>query len=140
MNKQHISLTPKDKENPVMDCYIALFNAITDREITDINKEVDSRKYLKGLFDKEESKKRIKQIDLMRSIGMKTEAEQIIEHNTRDTRTKVINPYLGEEKIFNTIKEACEEYDINYNNVKEYFFRKKTKQITYKGLIFIKLD
>ena len=123
-----------------MDCYIALFNAITDREITDINKEVDSRKYLKGLFDKEESQKRIKQIDLMRSIGMKTEAEQIIEHNTRDTRTKVINPYLGEEKIFNTIKEACEEYDINYNNVKEYFFRKKTKQITYKGLIFIKLD
>ena len=66
--------------------------------------------------------------------------EKKIEHNTRDTRTKVINPYLGEEKIFNTIKEACEEYDINYNNVKEYFFRKKTKQITYKGLIFIKLD
>ena len=140
MNKQHVSLTPEMKKDPVMDCYIALFNAITDREITDINKEVDSRKYLKGLFDKEESKKRIKQIDLMRSIGMKTEAEQIIEHNTRDTRTKVINPYLGEEKIFNTIKEACEEYDINYNNVKEYFFRKKTKQITYKGLIFIKLD
>ena len=140
MNKQHVSLTPEMKKDPVMDCYIALFNAITDREITDINKEVDSRKYLKGLFDKEESQKRIKQIDLMRSIGMKTEAEQIIEHNTRDTRTKVINPYLGEEKIFNTIKEACEEYDINYNNVKEYFFRKKTKQITYKGLIFIKLD
>ena len=140
MNKQHVSLTPKMKEDPVMDCYIALFNAITDREITDINKEVDSRKYLKGLFDKEESKKRIKQIDLMRRIGMKTEAEQIIEHNTRDTRTKVINPYAGTEKVFRTIKEACEEYDINYNNVKEYFFRKKTKQITYKGLIFIKLD
>ena len=140
MNKQHVSLTPEMKEDPVWENYIALFNAITDKEITDINKEVDSRKYLKGLFDKEESQKRIKQIDLMRSIGMKTEAEQIIEHNTRDTRTKVINSYLGEEKIFNTIKEACEEYDINYNNVKEYFFRKKTKQITYKGLIFIKLD
>ena len=140
MNKQHMSLTLEMKEDPIMDCYIALFNAITDREITDINKEVDSRKYLKGLFDKEESQKRMKQIDLMRRIGMKTEAEQMIEHNTRDTRTKVINPYLGEEKIFNTIKEACEEYDINYNNVKEYFFRKKTKQITYKGLIFIKLD
>ena len=140
MNKQHVSLTPEMKEDPVWENYIALFNAITDKEITDINKEVDSRKYLKGLFDEEESQKRIKQIDLMRSIGMKTEAEQIIEHNTRDTRTKVINPYLGEEKIFNTIKEACEEYDINYNNVKEYFFRKKTKQITYKGLIFIKLD
>ena len=140
MNKQHISLTPEMKEDPVWKNYIALFNAITDKEITDINKEVDSRKYLKGLFDKEESQKRMKQIDLMRRIGMKTEAEQMIEHNTRDTRTKVINPYLGEEKIFNTIKEACEEYDINYNNVKEYFFRKKTKQITYKGLIFIKLD
>ncbi len=139
MNKQHVSLTPKMKEDPVMDCYIALFNAITDREITDINKEVDSRKYLKGLFDKEESQKRIKQIDLMRRIGMKTEAEQMIEHNTRDTRTKVINPYLGEEKIFNTIKEACEEYDINYNNVKEYFFRKKTNKIQYKGLILEKL-
>lgn len=140
MNTQHVSLTPEMKEDPVWENYIALFNAITDKEITDINKEVDSRKYLKGLFDKEESQKRIKQIDLMRSIGMKTEAEQIIEHNTRDTRTKVINSYLGEEKIFNTMKEACEEYDINYNNVKEYFFRKKTKQITYKGLIFIKLD
>lgn len=140
MNTQHVSLTPKDKEDPVMDCYIALFHAITDPTIINPNKKVDSRKYLKGLFDEEESQKRIKQIDLMRSIGMKTEAEQIIEHNTRDTRTKVINPYLGEEKIFNTIKEACEEYDINYNNVKEYFFRKKTKQITYKGLIFIKLD
>ena len=139
MNKQHVSLTPKMKEDPVMDCYIALFNAITDREITDINKEVDSRKYLKGLFDKEESKKRIKQIDLMRRIGMKTEAEQIIEHNTRDTRTKVINPYAGTEKVFRTIKEACEEYDINYNNVKEYFFRKKTNRITYKGLILEKL-
>ena len=140
MNTQHVSLTPEMKEDPVWENYIALFNAITDKEITDINKEVDSRKYLKGLFDKEESQKRIKQIDLMRRIGMKTEAEQIIEHNTRDTRTKVINSYLGEEKIFNTMKEACEEYDINYNNVKEYFFRKKTKQITYKGLIFIKLD
>ena len=140
MNTQHVSLTPEMKEDPVWENYIALFNAITDREITDINKEVDSRKYLKGLFDEEESQKRMKQIDLMRRIGMKTEAEQMIEHNTRDTRTKVINPYLGEEKIFNTIKEACEEYDINYNNVKEYFFRKKKKQITYKGLIFIKLD
>ena len=140
MNKQHVSLTPKMKEDPVSENYIALFHAITDPTIINPNKKVDSRKYLKGLFNEEESQKRIKQIDLMRSIGMKTEAEQIIEHNTRDTRTKVINPYLGEEKIFNTIKEACEEYDINYNNVKEYFFRKKTKQITYKGLIFIKLD
>ena len=140
MNKQHVSLTPKMKEDPVSENYIALFHAITDPTIINPNKKVDSRKYLKGLFDEEESQKRMKQIDLMRRIGMKTEAEQIIEHNTRDTRTKVINPYLGEEKIFNTIKEACEEYDINYNNVKEYFFRKKTKQITYKGLIFIKLD
>ena len=140
MNTQHVSLTPEMKEDPVWENYIALFNAITDPTIIDPNKKVDSRKYLKGLFDEEESQKRMKQIDLMRRIGMKTEAEQMIEHNTRDTRTKVINPYLGEEKIFNTIKEACEEYDINYNNVKEYFFRKKTKQITYKGLIFIKLD
>ena len=140
MNKQHVSLTPKMKEDPVSENYIALFHAITDPTIINPNKKVDSRKYLKGLFDEEESQKRMKQIDLMRRIGMKTEAEQMIEHNTRDTRTKVINPYLGEEKIFNTIKEACEEYDINYNNVKEYFFRKKTKQITYKGLIFIKLD
>ena len=139
MNKQHVSLTPKMKEDPVMDCYIALFNAITDREITDINKEVDSRKYLKGLFDKEESKKRIKQIDLMRSIGMKAEAEQLIYHSTRNVRTKVTNPYLGEEKIFNTMKEACEEYELKFNNVKEYFFRKKTNRITYKGLILEKL-
>ena len=70
---------------------------------------------------------------------MKTEAEQMIEHNTRDTRTKVINTYLGEEKIFNTIKEACEEYDLKFNNVKEYFFRKKTNKIQYKGLILEKL-
>ena len=139
MNKQHVSLTPKMKEDPVMDCYIALFNAITDREITDINKEVDSRKYLKGLFDKEESKKRIKQIDLMRSIGMKTEAEQLIYHSTRNVRTKVINPYMGEEKIFNTMKEACEEYELKFNNVKEYFYRKKINKIQYKGLILEKL-
>ena len=75
MNKQHVSLTPEMKKDPVMDCYIALFHAITDPTIINPNKKVDSRKYLKGLFNEEESQKRIKQIDLMRSIGMKTEAE-----------------------------------------------------------------
>ena len=139
MNTQHVSLTPKDKEDPVMDCYIALFHAITDPTIINPNKKVDSRKYLKGLFNEEESQKRIKQIDLMRSIGMKTEAEQLIYHSTRNVRTKVTNPYLGEEKIFNTMKEACEEYELKFNNVKEYFFRKKTNKIQYKGLILEKL-
>ena len=57
MNKQHVSLTPEMKKDPVMDCYIALFHAITDPTIINPNKKVDSRKYLKGLFDEEESQK-----------------------------------------------------------------------------------
>lgn len=54
-------------------------------------------------------------------------------------KTKVINKYAGTKKVYKTLREACEDYDIRYENLVEVFKTEKTKKVKYKGLIFEKL-
>ena len=117
-------------------------------------------------MDEEESKKRMKEIDEIRAAGGTTEAEMIHLKDCCDRRyktvlnelkrmrkqeryghtTKVVNPSAGTEEIFNSLREACEEYCLKYNNVRAYFSQnKKSKKnkknmIKYHGLYLTMLD
>ena len=54
-------------------------------------------------------------------------------------KTKVINKYAGTKKVYKTLLEACEDYDIRYENLVEVFKAEKTKKVKYKVLIFEKI-
>ena len=54
-------------------------------------------------------------------------------------QVKVINKYAGTEMNFESIKKACEEYDLNYKSVKQSFNYHKSDKIKYKGLIIKKI-
>ncbi len=108
----------------------------------------------------------MKEIDEIRAAGGTTEAEMIHLKDCCDRRyktvlnelkrmrkqeryghtTKVVNQSAGTEEIFNSLREACEEYCLKYNNVRAYFSQnKKSKKnkknvIKYHGLILIMLD
>lgn len=139
--------------------YIALAAAILDPE-----QKKDMRNYLsKSMYDEKESKKRYEEIDKLREMGRYTEAEKTdkikkIEQYNKNVlkeikrlkktiqtekyaikKTKIINKYAGTEEIFETLKSACDEYDLNYSSVKASFSMKKTNTIMFKGLIIEKL-
>ena len=140
--------------------YLALAAAILDP-----NPKKDSRSYmLPELFNPEEGQKRIQEIDNIRATGGITEAEMIVlnEENAnydikvrkeleaikkrrvfKRRQIRVINKYAGEERIFSSMKEACEEYDLNYNSVqntyKYYQKRYGANKIKYHGLIIEKM-
>lgn len=124
--------------------YLRLYEALVDQNPRDI------RHYINDLMDEEESKKRIKEIDEIRAAGGMTEAEMMtvkeLKEKGKKYRTKVVNPSAGTEEIFNSLREACEEYCLKYNNVRAYFSQnKKSKKnkknmIKYHGLYLTMLD
>lgn len=149
--EKSISLSPSLKDDPTIENYIALFHAITDKELDNPNKIIDSRKYLQGLFDTQEADERMYQIDYLRKIGAGTELDhqawlEDFKKKAESKRKyvgarkiKVINPALGTEEIFNSINAMCEEYGFRKNNVRSMFHYKKSNKIKYRGLILEKL-
>lgn len=147
-------------EDPTLINYLRLYEALVDQELRDI------RHYVNDLMDEEESKKRMKEIDEIRAAGGTTEAEMIHlkdccdrryktvlndlkrmrKHERQGHTTKVVNPSAGTTEIFNSLREACEEYGLKYNNVRAYFSQnKKSKKnknntIKYHGLYLTMLD
>ena len=93
----------------------------------------------------------MKQIDYLRELGCgtKMDHEKWLEGFNKDLEkhkrkrdgipVKVINKYAGTEMNFESIKKACEEYDLNYKSVKQCFNYHKTDKIKYKGLIIKKI-
>ena len=156
--QKHINFESID--DPTIMNYLRLYEALVDQNPRDI------RHYINDLMDEEESKKRIKEIDEIRAAGGATEAEMIglkeccnkrykavlngIKRMSKQERyghtTKVVNPSAGTEEIFNSLREACEEYGLKYNNARAYFSQnKKSKKnkknvIKYHGLYLIMLD
>ena len=147
-------------EDPTIINYLRLYEALVDQNPRDI------RHYINDLMDEEESEKRMKEIDEIRAAGGATEAEMIglkeccdkrykavlngIKRMSKQERyghtTKVVNPSAGTEEIFNSLREACEEYGLKYNNARAYFSQnKKSKKnkknvIKYHGLYLTMLD
>lgn len=144
--ERSISLSPKLREDPTTENWLALFHAITDK-----SQRKDMRFYLSGLFDEEEGNKRMKKIDYLRQLGAGTELdhEKWLEKFKKETeknkykyagrKIKVINPSTGTDEIFPTISAFCEEYELKKENVRSAFNVKKSNKIKYKGLILEKL-
>ena len=144
-------------EDPTFINYLRLYEALVDQNQRDI------RHYVNDLMNEEEAEKRMKEIDEIRAAGGATESEMIHLKDCCDRRyktvlnelkkqeryghtTKVVNPSAGTEEIFNSLREACEEYGLKYNNARAYFSQnKKSKKnkknvIKYHGLYLIMLD
>lgn len=147
-------------EDPTIINYLRLYEVLVDQDLRDM------KYYLNDLIDEEASKKRMKEIDEIRAAGGATEAEMIglkeccdkrykavlngIKRMSKQERyghtTKVVNPSAGTEEIFNSLREACEEYGLKYNNARAYFSQnKKSKKnknntIKYHGLYLTMLD
>ena len=156
--QKHINFESID--DPTIINYLRLYEALVDQNQRDI------RHYINDLMDEEEAEKRMKEIDEIRATGGTTEAEIIHLKDCCDRRykavlngikrmskqeryghtTKVVNPSAGTEEIFNSLREACEEYCLKYNNVRAYFSQnKKSKKnknntIKYHGLYLTMLD
>lgn len=140
-----ISLSPKMKNDPTAENYIALFHAITDIE------EKDIRYYLSGLFDSEEEKQRISEIEYLREIGAGTDIDHEIwlekfkkeaeskRNYVGARKIKVINPYAGTEETYPSINQMCEEHNFKKKNVRSMFHYRKSNRIQYKGLILEKI-
>lgn len=140
-----ISLSPKLRDDPTAENYIALFHAITD------TRERDIRYYLSGLFDDEEAETSMMKIDELRALGSSTDYEHEIwlekfkkkaeskRNYVGARKIKVINPSAGTEEIYPSINQMCEEYDFKKKNVRSMFHYKKSNKIQYKGLILEKL-
>lgn len=105
--------------------------------------------YLSSFYDKKEEKKNYEKIDYIRALGSMTNVEYemwLYDYKKKMNRsrscgpkTKVINKYAGTKKVYKTLLEACEDYDIRYENLVEVFKAEKTKKVKYKGLIFEKI-
>ena len=131
-------------EDPTLINYLRFFEAIADQNPRDI------RHYVNDLMNEEEAEKRMKEIDEIRATGGITEAEMMtlkeLKKKGKKYRTKVVNPSAGTEEIFNSLREACEEYGLKYNNARAYFSQnKKSKKnkknvIKYHGLYLTMLD
>ena len=144
-------------EDPTLINYLRFFEAIADQNPRDI------RHYVNDLMNEEEAEKRMKEIDEIRATGGATEAEMIHLKDCCDRRyktvlnsikrmrkqeryghtTKVVNPSAGTEEIFNSLREACEEYGLKYNNARAYFSQSKKNKnntIKYHGLYLTMLD
>lgn len=143
--EKSISLSPKMKNDPTAENYIALFHAITDTE------EKDIRYYLSGLFDDEEAETSMMKIDALRALGSSTELEHEIwlekfkkkveskRNYVGARKIKVINPAAGTEEIFKSINSMCEEYGFKKKNVRSMFHYREPNKIQYKGLILEKI-
>lgn len=144
MAKDKPYMDPTLANDPTFVNYLALAAAILDPV-----DNRDMRFYLNGLFDEEEARYRMNKIDKDKEMGCDTyivnlEKQEKIKRLANKELNKgvpvlVINNYAGTEERFKTLKEACEEYDLRYVNVKNYFSRKRTREIMYHGLIFRKL-
>lgn len=143
--EKNISLSPKLKNDPTAENYIALFRAITD------TRERDIRYYLSGLFDDEEGDERVAEIDELRALGSSTDLEHEIwlekfkkkaeskRNYVGARKIKVINPAAGTEEIYPSINQMCEEYGFKKKNVRSMFHYRESNKIQYKGLILEKL-
>ena len=139
-------LDPTLTEDDTFLNYLALAAAILDPK-----QRKDMRFFLNGLYNEEEAKARMKQIDYLRELGCGTKMdhekwlakfnEDLEKHKRKrdGTPVKVINKYAGTEMNFESIKKACEEYDLNYKSVKQSFNYHKSDKIKYKGLIIKKI-
>lgn len=136
--QKHINL--ESLEDPTLINYLRLYEALVDQNPRDI------RHYINDLMDEKEAEKRMKEIDEIRAAGGTTEAEMIHLKERYGHTTKVVNPSAGTEEIFNSLREACEEYGLKYNNARAYFSQnKKSKKnkknmIKYHGLYLTMLD
>lgn len=105
--------------------------------------------YLSSFYNKKEEKKNYEKIDYIRALGSMTNVEyemwlynykkKMNRSRSCGPKTKVINKYAGTKKVYKTLREACEDYDIRYENLVKVFKAEKTKKVKYKGLIFEKL-
>ena len=139
-------LDPTLTEDDTFLNYLALAAAILDPM-----QRKDMRYFLSGLYDEEEAKARMKQIDYLRELGCgtKMDHEKWLKEFNKDLEkhkrkrdgipVKVINKYAGTEMNFESIKKACEEYDLNYKSVKQCFNYHNSDEIKYKGLIIKKI-
>ena len=155
-NTKHINLDDTTILN-----YLSLFTAIMDPEPT-----TDLRKYLlPEMFDKEEAKIRMKEIDEIHAKGDYTEAQWIAFNeqnkiyaekvrkdlektknkiNKSKVKVKVINESAGTIEIKDSVKDVADEYGLNYSTLTSLFsyYKKKynTNKIKYHGLILEKLS
>ena len=155
-NTKHINLDDTTILN-----YLSLFTAIMDPEPT-----TDLRKYLlPEMFDKEEAKIRMKEIDEIHAKGDYTEAQWILFNeenkiytekvrkdieklknkiNKSKVKVKVINESAGTIEIKDSVKDVADEYGLNYSTLTSLFsyYKKKynTNKIKYHGLILEKLS
>ena len=155
-NTKHINLDDTTILN-----YLSLFTAIMDPEPT-----TDLRKYLlPEMFDKEEAKIRMKEIDEIHAKGDYTEAQWIAFNeqnkiyaekvrkdlekiknkiNKSKVKVKVINESAGTIEIKDSVKDVADEYGLNYSTLTSLFsyYKKKynTNKIKYHGLILEKLN
>ena len=153
-NTKHINLDDTTILN-----YLSLFTAIMDPEPT-----TDLRKYLlPEMFDKEEAKIRMKEIDEIHAKGDYTEAQWIAFNeqnkiyaekvrkdleklknkiNKSKVKVKVINKSAGIIEIKDSVKDVADEYGLNYSTLTSLFsyYKKKynTNKIKYHGLILEK--
>lgn len=137
-------MDPTLANDPTFVNYLALAAAILDPV-----KNRDMRFYLNGLFDEGEARYRMNKIDEDKEMGCDTyivnlEKQEKIRKLAKKKISSgvpavIINNYAGTEEKFHTLKEACEEYDLNYKSVKVYFSMQKSKEIMYQGLIIRKL-
>lgn len=100
------------------------------------------------LQDKEEERKRMKEIDDMRARGDKTPYESAEKRPKRITNTKgskkimveVIDLETNEKNIYKSMKNFCEVNDISYSYIKSRFKKAKSNRILYNRLIINKLE
>lgn len=125
------------QEDPTYENYLRLAEAIFTGRI----KVVD-------LQDKEEERKRMKEIDDMRARGEKTPYEAAEKKPKRITNTKgskkimveVIDLETNEKNIYKSIKNFCEVNDISYSYIKSRFKKAKSNKILYNRLIINRLE
>ena len=155
-NTKHINLDDTTILN-----YLSLFTAIMDPEPT-----TDLRKYLlPEMFDKEEAKIRMKEIDEIHAKGDYTEAQWILFNeenkiytekvrkdieklknkiNKSKVKVKVINESAGTIEIKDSVKDVADEYGLNYSTLTSLFsyYKKKynTNKIKCHGFILEKLS
>ena len=142
-NMKHINSDDKTILN-----YISLLTAILDPEPSK-----DLRKYLlPEMFDKEESKARMKEIDEIRAKGEYTKYQTKYQtrtikikrkyNNLKNNQKMKITDKDGNEKIYNSMKDLAYAIGINYNTLKWHLKKNndegKTK-LEYKGLIIEKI-
>lgn len=127
---RHRILNGLAQEDPTYENWLRLAETIFSGQIR-----------LSDLYDKEESLKRMKEIDELRARGEKTEYETLYAGSEmgRGTPLEVKNCRTKEVKKFTSIKKACDEYNIPSHKIVNAFLKAGTNKILYHGLIFKKI-